>query len=491
MAARAAALLAAAAAVRGKVAVPSPQQLDWMDMELGAMVTWNLQTICSPSAAPGMSTQRCQKGGARGPLFVPTPAAAAEWDPHALDTDEWARVAASFGARYIVLVADHMTGFTLWDTAAHNFSIAHTRWRGGGGDVVRDLIASCKRFGLRLGVFYSVHFNWYFGVDGYRTGQPALGPRSLTRDEFISVAKQQLQELAGLFGPEGPAEVWFDGGAGPFAAEIGPWVRKVAPGAVCHSCLPNFTAGGALRWMGNEEGVMPLPSWGAADGINLGQDGPLGQYFIPPSTDTVLREHYWFWENNTDGATKTVKQLVHNYLTSVGRASNLILNMAPDSTGAVPRSDVAQYAAMGAAIRCLFGQQLARTAGALSLAGGAAEWVLPAPVSSANVSLVIEEDLTQGQLIGNYSFQCAPPSGAALQWAPCTLGSMSGVIPACAGGVCTGVGHKRILMLLQEGGDLLGAVRVQLHSHFADPGQAPALRSMALYDWDGAVFDCA
>ena len=46
-----------------------------------------------------------------------------------------------------------------------------------------------------------------------------------------------------------------------------------------------------------------------------------GTTFQPPSCDAVLREHYWFWEPNTEAAIKSTKVLVQNYLTSVGRAS--------------------------------------------------------------------------------------------------------------------------------------------------------------------------
>jgi alpha-L-fucosidase len=79
--------------------------------------------------------------------YVPTLEAVADWNPHALDTDKWVEAAVSFGAKYVVLVADHMTGFTLWDTAVHNFSIAHTKYKGGGQDVVKDFVASCKKYG--------------------------------------------------------------------------------------------------------------------------------------------------------------------------------------------------------------------------------------------------------------------------------------------------------------------------------------------------------
>ena len=48
---------------------------------------------------------------------------------------------------------------------------------------MREMIASCQKFGLKLGFFYSVHFNWYLGVDGFKVGHPPLGPRSYTQAE--------------------------------------------------------------------------------------------------------------------------------------------------------------------------------------------------------------------------------------------------------------------------------------------------------------------
>eukprot|EP01065_Artemidia_motanka_P006266 TRINITY_DN1307_c0_g1_i2.p2 TRINITY_DN1307_c0_g1~~TRINITY_DN1307_c0_g1_i2.p2 ORF type:complete len:379 (+),score=116.78 TRINITY_DN1307_c0_g1_i2:522-1658(+) len=377
-----------------------------------------------------------------------------------------------------------MSGFALWNTKQHNFSIANTLYKGGGADVVSELLASCKKFGLKLGFFYSVHFNWYLGVNNFQTGQPALGPKGpVSKDEFISNAKAQLKELVDHFGSEGPLEVWFDGGVGPYGAEIGPWLRTIAPQAVCHSCDANFTAGGPLRWMGNEEGMMPLPSWGAAANVGQTKGDPHGSYFVPPSSDTVLREHYWFWQNNSAQTTKSTKKLVQNYLTSVGRASNLILDMGPDSTGAIPASDVRAYAAMGEAINCLFSHQLDATTSAIPMsASGTMDWELKAPVTSTNVSVVLMEDQSKGQLISNFSLDCRSAAG---DWKPCAMGSLPGVIPTCSEGGCVGIGHKRVLMLAQGA----SALRLNVHSHFAVSGQVPTLRSAALFDW-GAAESC-
>ena len=49
-----------------------------------------------------------------------------------------------------------MTGFTLWNTASHDYSIAYTAYKGGGQDVVADFVASCKKYNVRPGFFYSV-----------------------------------------------------------------------------------------------------------------------------------------------------------------------------------------------------------------------------------------------------------------------------------------------------------------------------------------------
>ena len=53
-----------------------------------------------------------------------------------------------------------------------------------------------------------------------------------------------------------------------------------------------------------------------------------------------------------------------------------LLNIAPDQTGAVPAPDVAGYAAMGAAVRCLFSRPLAATNSPLAMNGSAMVWEL-------------------------------------------------------------------------------------------------------------------
>jgi hypothetical protein len=119
----------------------------------------------------------------------------------------------------------------------------------------------------------------------------------------------------------------------------------------------------------------------------------------------------------------------------------------------------------------------------MNLSTGVIEWLLPGAGVAAkggNYSLVLEEDLADGQLIGTYGLLCL----TAASWQPCPMGSLNGTI---ASTLFPGIGHKRILMLALDG--LLHGLRVVVHSNFATGAQLPALRRIELHDWSGSLID--
>lgn len=59
-----------------------------------------------------------------------------ELHPERLDADQWARVAESMGARYLVFVAKHVGGFCWWQTDTSDHGVRQTPWRDGKGDVL-------------------------------------------------------------------------------------------------------------------------------------------------------------------------------------------------------------------------------------------------------------------------------------------------------------------------------------------------------------------
>ena len=114
------------------------------------------------------------------------------------------------GATYAVLVAKHCSGFSLWPTKAHPYSVKNTPWRNGQGDIVKDFIASCKKYGLRPGIYASTTANGYLKVDN--PGKVVSGDPE-EQKKYNEIVKMQLTELWSEYGDL--MEVWFDGGVLP------------------------------------------------------------------------------------------------------------------------------------------------------------------------------------------------------------------------------------------------------------------------------------
>ena len=116
--------------------LPTKEQLVWADQEIGVIIHHDLQ-VYDPECDP-------RSGG--------KPPRPDVFNPVALDTDQWLQTARSAGAKYAILVAKHWSGFSLWPTEAHDYSVKSSPWRNGKGDIVADFIRSCEKFGIRPGI---------------------------------------------------------------------------------------------------------------------------------------------------------------------------------------------------------------------------------------------------------------------------------------------------------------------------------------------------
>jgi alpha-L-fucosidase len=65
-----------------------------------------------------------------------------------VNTDQWVKVAKSWGAGQICLTARHSGGFALWQTNITDYGLRQSPYMGGQADIVRDFIASCRKEGI-------------------------------------------------------------------------------------------------------------------------------------------------------------------------------------------------------------------------------------------------------------------------------------------------------------------------------------------------------
>ncbi len=378
-------------------AKPTDRQLEWHDMELGVLIHY-----CLDNYRPEL------KGSWYKTKLVRTALAPETIRPEKLEPVQWVRSAAELGAKYAVLVVNHCTGFSLWDTKVNDFSISHTAWRGGGGDVFREFIDACGRYGIRPGFYYSTGCNGYYDIND----EVPQDYRSDLYRAYVADVEAQMTELVSQYGKM--FEIWFDGGVIPpeeGGPDITPILKKYQPDAVCFQGPRDWPHN--LRWVGNEEGLAPENCWATTNAGEARFDGtvaderagtgdPDGKYYWPAETDMPNRTAAafgggWGWKAGEERYVYTPEQLLDCYVRSVGRNSNLLLGMSVSTDGDF--QDEGQF--------CEFGRLLKKTFGSPkaffdrpTMSDGRCVF----DVSGINPIgyLVIREDIRNGQLIRGF-----------------------------------------------------------------------------------------
>jgi len=335
-------------------AVPSERQLHWHEMETTAFLHFTVNTF----------TDKEWGYGDEDPSV---------FNPAAFDPDAIVSALAAAGMRGVILTCKHHDGFCLWPTATTEHSVRASSWRGGKGDVVRDLSEAARRHNLKFGVYLSP-----WDRNSPRYGTP----------EYVAMYRAQLTELLTRYGPI--FEVWHDGANGGDGFYGGArekrtidkrtyydwpktWdlVRKLQPDAVIFSDV-----GPDVRWVGNERGIAGDPCWATYDPVGAdggpaspgdvrSKDSPTGSRhgskWLPAECDVSIRPG-WFWHEKENARVKTPAQLIDLYYQSVGRGANLLLNVPPNRDGLLSAEDVASLKAFGNYRRLTFAKSVAAAA---------------------------------------------------------------------------------------------------------------------------------
>jgi alpha-L-fucosidase len=306
--------------------IPTERQKIWQEMEYYAFIHFNMNTFTNMEWGFGDES----------PLA---------FNPSELDTDQWARIIKESGMKGIIITAKHHDGFSLWPSKYTEHSVKNSPWKNGKGDLIKDLEKSCKKYGLKLGVYLSP---WDRNHPDYGT------------ENYILYFRNQLTELLTNYGEI--FEVWFDGangGDGHYggANEIRKvdkktyydWpnthtiIRKLQPNAVIFS-----DAGPDIRWVGNEKGYASKTTWsniyrdslygGMPDFYKFSSGQEFGTHFIPTETDVSIRPG-WYYHPEEDDKVKSLDKLIDIYFNSIGLNSSLLLNIPVDKRGLIHEND--------------------------------------------------------------------------------------------------------------------------------------------------------
>jgi alpha-L-fucosidase len=317
----AACLCAGAARAQNFVDVkPSPQQVEWQDLEFGVIIHFGTNTFLDREWGDGTADPK---------VFNPTE----------LDTEQWMKAIRAAGAKYVVFVAKHHDGFCLWPTEQTDYSVKSSPWKDGKGDVVGEVERAARKYGLKFGVYLSP---W----DRHE-------PRYKDSGAYDKYYAAELDELATRYGEL--EEFWLDGAGSAGHVYNFPKIieelRTYQPNTLVFADTGLFEYGD-IRWVGNEAGEIPYENWNVID-----RHGYLR--WRPVEVDTPLHEKHWFWHPNDEATLKSLPELMRIYEGSVGRGGQLMLGLAPDRRGLLPEADVKRLEEFGAAVRMRYANNLA------------------------------------------------------------------------------------------------------------------------------------
>ncbi len=379
--------------------VPAPHQLKWHEAEMGVVFHYDLHVF--DGLVYGQGNNRINPVEDYN-IFNPTQ----------LDTDQWIQAAKAAGAKFAVLTATHETGFGLWQSDVNPYCLKAVKWRDGKGDIVRDFVNSCRKYGIQPGIYIGIRWNSLLGIHNFK----AEGDGEFARNRqawYKRLCEKMVTELCTRYGDL--FMIWFDGGADDpkgLGPDVEPIVTKYQP-----ECLFYHNVNRAdFRWGGSESGTVGYPCWSsfpypyshsnANEGVRnhndlLAHGDADGRYWVPAMADTPLRgyngRHEWFWEpGDDDKAVYPLENLMDMYEKSVGRNATLIVGLTPNPDGVIPEGDVKRLKEWGEEIARRFGTPLALTS------GKAKKLSLDLKGKQKVNYYILQEDITLGERIRAY-----------------------------------------------------------------------------------------
>jgi len=327
--------------------VPEERQVEWQKMETYAFIHFGLNTF---------NDKEWGYGDTQPSTFNPT----------RLDTEQWVQTLKAAGMQGVILTAKHHDGFCLWPTPLTDYNISATPYKGGKGNLVGELAETCKKYGLKFGVYLSP---WDRNHADY--GNAA----------YVDYYKSQLTDLLTNYGDI--FEVWLDGANGgdgwyggakenrqidrrnyydfPTIFQL---IDTLQPKAI------TFSDGGpGCRWVGNEKGMAGATNWSflRGDEVYPGYDKHAtlttghadGDKWVAAECDVSIRPG-WFYHAREDSLVKTPEQLVELYYQSVGHNATLLLNFPVDREGRINAIDSANAVTFHKIIESHFANDLLR-----------------------------------------------------------------------------------------------------------------------------------
>ncbi len=241
------------------------------------------------------------------------------------DAKEWADLFKKSGAKYVVPVAEHHDGFSMYNSDLN-------RWNSVQMGPKKDILALLKNALEKEGLIFGLSTHraenaWFFNggmefpSDVQDTTITLYGRRYETEKYTEDFAEEWLTHTYELINKYEPKLIWFD------------WTVN---NPVLMPYFNKFLAyyyNNAIDW---GEGVVVNTKQGYPTDIHVwdverGKSGKMMQF--PWQTDTSIGKKSWAYIDGEEN--KTPEQIVHDLIDIVSKNGNLLLNIGPRADGTI------------------------------------------------------------------------------------------------------------------------------------------------------------
>jgi alpha-L-fucosidase len=250
---------------------------------------------------------------------------AKEFNPVKFDADAWVKTAKDAGMKYIVITSKHHDGFAMFDTKASSWNIVQATPYG--KDPLKDLAAACRKYGIKLGFYYSQAQDWNNG--GAAAGGKWDPAQQHDMDDYIDkIAVPQVKELLSNYG-EFPAVLWWDTPNDMNtnrAQKLNDEVKALKPNIIINNRL-----GGGFKG-DTETPEQKIPAKG----------------FPGRDWETCMTLNNTWGFKRDDNNWKSTQTIIRNLCGIASKGGNYLLNVGPTSEGLIPQPSIERLAEVGA-----------------------------------------------------------------------------------------------------------------------------------------------
>ncbi|TKC63871.1 alpha-L-fucosidase [Pedobacter hiemivivus] len=274
---------------------------------------------------------------------------AKSFNPVKYDADAWVKMAKDAGMKYIIITAKHHDGFALFNSKASKWDISDATPYG--KDLLTPLAVACKKYGIKLGFYYSQAQDWnnpggsvarkemregWLNPDSAKIDAYTLAnkghwdPAQMTKtfDQYIDeVAVPQVKELMTNYGDV--AVLWWDTPTNMTdeAALKLQAALKSQPQIITNDRLkrPNFPGD-------TKTPEQKIPSQAELDGMDW---------------ETCMTMNGTWGFRTSDHKWKSTETLIRNLADIASKGGNYLLNIGPKPDGTFPQESIDRLKAIG------------------------------------------------------------------------------------------------------------------------------------------------